>query len=60
MKKNGKTNPSTLTIYMYGANVVCQVWAGVEAGLALVPTAVVGNVLAGSSSAPLSIHHGWS
>lgn len=46
MKKNGKTNPSTLTIYMYGADVVRQVWAGVEARLALVPTTVIGNVFA--------------
>jgi hypothetical protein len=46
VKKNGKTNPSTLTIDMYGANVVCQVWAGVEACLALVPATVIGNVFA--------------
>lgn len=46
MKKNGKTNPSTLTIYVYGTDVVCQVWARVEARLALVPTTIIGNVFA--------------
>ena len=59
-KTKSNTNPSSLTIHMYGANVICQIWAGAEASMAVVPTTVISNAFCRGGRNSLSIHHNRS
>lgn len=60
MEKKCNTNPSSLTIHMYGANVICQIRAGAEASMAVVPTTVISNAFCRGGRNSLSIHHNRS
>lgn len=59
-KTRSNTNPSSLTIHMYGANVICQIRAGAEASMAVVPTTVISNAFCRGGRNSLSIHHNRS
>lgn len=45
---------------MYGTNVIRQIRAGAEAGVAVIPTTVIGNAFGRGGRNSLSIHHDWS